>query len=97
MSIAVGLVAVLSMFGTGYLHGLVATSEPFQRGDVHFQLNNSSLALPLTPLTTSSFGTWPMYDQNSLRTGANNLERTLASRNVSLLSLSSHVTLHTGA
>lgn len=90
MSIAVGLVAVLSMFGTGYLHGLVATSEPFQHGDVHFQLNNSSLALPLTPLTTSSFGTWPMYDQNSLRTGSNVLERTLAPGNVSLLSLASH-------
>ena len=46
---------------------------------------NTSLALPA--LSVASFGTWPMYDQNNLRTGSQPWERTLAPDNVSQLTL----------
>lgn len=46
---------------------------------------NASLALPT--LSVASFGTWPMFDQNDPRTGAQSSERTLAPGNVSLLTL----------
>jgi hypothetical protein len=51
---------------------------------------NASFQFLPSSTTMSSFGTWPMYDQNGFRTGAQELERTLAFGNISLLTVAPH-------
>lgn len=85
------IVVIFSSFVTGTTNravppaGVAAPSSGLWFGD-----NNSSPSLLLPSLSISSFGTWPIYDQNALRTGNQSLERTLAPGNVSLLSLAPH-------
>jgi hypothetical protein len=70
--------------------GLGELPSAGQSSNLKLTLNNSTPQLSPAGLSIASFGTWPMYDENDLRTGDQPLEQTLATTNVSALALAPH-------